>query len=201
MAYQFCYGRSDQSGTSAKYCAGPRTLSNTTIICQLLREDLTLAGPTDFAQGAASSNPTPSSQPQKSRSKSKRRSRRHESSSDESEDESCSNEHSRGDRRKGNRKAKQPQVIYLPPSPRYVDFANPDSYHRHVMPYYYDKNDTAFRGSYIEQGRINAPPQLSYYPDHLSPGPATRSRTPPPYIADASSILVPLPRSSWILST
>ena len=77
------------------------TESNITRICQLLRENLTLAGPTDFAQGAASSNPTPSSQPQKSRSKSERCSRRHESSSDESEDESSSNEHSRGDRQKG----------------------------------------------------------------------------------------------------
>ena len=92
------------------------TGSNTTKICQLLRENLTLAGPTDFAQGAASPNPTatantvshptPNSQPQKSRSKSKRRSRRHESSSDESGDESSSYEHSRGDRRKGNRKFK-----------------------------------------------------------------------------------------------
>ena len=80
------------------------TGSNTTKICQLLRENLTLAGPTDFAQGAASPNPTatantvsyptPNSQPQKSRSKSKRHSRRHESSSDESGDESSNYEHS-----------------------------------------------------------------------------------------------------------
>ena len=69
--------------------------SNTTKICQsLLRENLTLTGPTDFAQGAASSipiaaantvpHPTPTSQPQKSHSKSKRRSRRHKSSSNDS---------------------------------------------------------------------------------------------------------------------
>ena len=103
------------------------TGSNTTKICQLLCENLTLAGPTDLAQGAASSNPTaasntvshptPNGQPQKSRSKSKRSSRRHESSSDESGDESSSYEHSREDRRKGNRKSKQLQVICLPPSP------------------------------------------------------------------------------------
>ena len=173
------------------------TGSNTTKICQLLRENLTLTGPTDLAQGAASSIPTaaatmvqhstPSSQPQKHRSKSKRRSRRHESSSDESGDESSSNEHSKGDKRKGSRKCKQPQVIYLPPPPRYVDFASPDSYHRHIMPYYYDRNDTAFRGSYIEQGRINAPAQLSYYQEHPSPGPSTRSRTPPPYSSSTPS--------------
>ena len=70
------------------------TGSNTTKICQLLRENLTLARPTDITQGAASSistaaankvpHPTPSSQLQKSRSKGKRRSKRHESSSDES---------------------------------------------------------------------------------------------------------------------
>ena len=189
MAYQFCCCRSDQSGQTLSTAQAQEryqvlTGSNTTKICQLLCENLTLTRPTDFAQGAASSiptaaantvpHPTPSSQPQKSRSKSKRRSRRHESGS-------RSYEHSKGDRRKGTRRSKQLQVIYLPPSPQYVDFESPDSYHRHITPYYYDRNDTAFRGSYIEQGRINAPAQLSYYQDHPSPGPGTRSRTPPLY--------------------
>ena len=181
------------------------TGSNTTKICQLLRDNLTLAWPTDLAQGATPaistaaantvSHPTLSSQPQKSRSKSKRRLKRHDSSSDESGDESSSYEHSKGDGRKGNRKFKQPQVIYLPAPLRYVDFASSDSYHRHIMPYYYDRSDTAFRESYTTQGRINAPKHLSYYPDLPSPGSVIRSRTPPPYPSPT------IPRSGWILST